>query len=118
MESWFTLARDMGVAVTCLAGMSLTLYRAMIWLGTNVVKPVADRHIKFLDDLTLAYKAQGITMELLAQHQARSGDKLERALDRLEETLKGINEVRSAITRMDIHADRVVVHQAKSPDPG
>lgn len=56
-----------GVAIACLVALGLAVWRAMIYLTTNIIKPLVDRHLKFLDELSTALSAQSqalLTMSL------------------------------------------------------
>jgi hypothetical protein len=45
--------RTFGFPAGCLVALSLAVWRVLTWVGVNVVKPVGDRVIKFLDDQTI-----------------------------------------------------------------
>lgn len=64
---WFSIMANYGVAIACLVALGLAVWRAMIYLTTNIIKPLVDRHLKFLDELSTALSAQSqalLTMSL------------------------------------------------------
>jgi hypothetical protein len=50
-ESWREFAKDVGVPGLITFFLMWALVKAGVWFGTNVIIPVRDRHMKFLDSL-------------------------------------------------------------------
>lgn len=86
---WISLAQNLGIPVTCLAALAFAVWKSLVWLGMNVVKPVADRHIKFLD-----------AVETAINGMVRSITALGGRMDNLENKLETIHQdVRSGYMR-------------------
>lgn len=68
LGGWGSLIQTFGIAVACLAALSFAVWRSLVFIGKNVVIPVAERHIRFLDEVAMAIKSH---TELLAATEAR-----------------------------------------------
>lgn len=82
-----TTAQNLGVAVACLFALGLGLWQAMKWIGTHIVKPVADRHCKFLDELSTATASQSQALQTMAIQQGRNLEGLERIMEQLGQVM-------------------------------
>ncbi|CAB4160939.1 hypothetical protein UFOVP731_23 [uncultured Caudovirales phage] len=62
-------ARDLGIPVAALIAIGIGLWRIIEWLGKEVIIPLKDRHLAFLDSLsiTLATLADTQTNMVSAQ---------------------------------------------------
>ena len=94
MEELIVVARTFGVAVACLTALAFAVWRSLTWVGMHVAKPVADRHVKFLDDLTdrvghqdRAMGEQTEAMKVIASNQARGFERLDDMTALLKEML-------------------------------
>ena len=112
-----TIAQNLGIAVACLAALGWAVWSAARWTLANIAKPVADRHIKFLDDLSLAMGSQSQALQTMAVQQGKNLDANERIMSRIEEIIekqdvliRGVSDVHNKVTHLDIHTDSVVVH--------
>ena len=79
-----SIATQFGVTAACLFGLSIAVWRGIIWVSTNIAKPVADRHIKFLDDLSLSMSAQSQALQTLMLHQGKTLETQEELVVRLD----------------------------------
>lgn len=72
---WLQVAQSFGVPVAILVTGGLGIWRCVVWLGREVVKPISDRHVKFIDDTTKAIdeivKTQHIMQASMLRMEAR-----------------------------------------------
>jgi hypothetical protein len=77
-------ARDLGIPVAALIAVGIGLWRIIEWLGKEVIIPLKDRHLAFLDSLsiTLATLADTQTSMVSAQQDImREMEAISRVLD-------------------------------------
>lgn len=68
LGGWGSLIQTFGIAVACLAALSFAVWRSLVFIGKHVVIPVAERHIRFIDEVAASIKTH---TELLAATEAR-----------------------------------------------
>lgn len=85
LGGWESLFQTFGIAVVCLFGLSLAIWRVGVWLGNKVVIPVAERHIRFLDEVAAGIKSQ--TENIIAQTRMMEAMEL-RLTTRIEQVEK------------------------------
>lgn len=83
-----TVATNFGVAVMCLVALSLALWRGVVWFGSNIGKPVADRHIRFLDELSTAVASQSQALQNVVVHQNQAIEGIQGVLEKMEEMIE------------------------------
>lgn len=105
-----TLASNLGVAVACLAALGLALWRGMIWIGANVLKPVADRHIKFLDDLSMSQAAMAASVQTVVLKVSESLEHSEQIMQQMEHVMTDLADVRQRVRHIEVHSDSVTVN--------
>jgi hypothetical protein len=89
----FTLIAQYGAPLVFLVGIALSARQAAIWLGSNVVKPMAEKHIEFLESTTGTMKQQAEA----AQTTART---LEALQEQQQINSEHIAEIRSNTSRL------------------
>ena len=62
-----TFLRDFGLPVTLLLALLYMLWRAGSWAGVNVLKPITDKHVEFVDKLAESQKQLSDTQERQAE---------------------------------------------------
>lgn len=88
MGGWLGVIQNFGITAVCLAFLAIAVWRIAIWVLNNVLKPLTDRHIKFLDDLSTAMQAQVAAMQAMATHQASIVKNCEDMIERQQEIIK------------------------------
>lgn len=63
-EKWLD---HFGVPIVALVALSIAVWRALVYIGANILKPLADRHIQFID--TLEKTQTGMLDKLTTQTQ-------------------------------------------------
>ncbi len=127
---FLALAQQLGITAACLVALGWTVWRSLTWFALNVVKPMADRHIKFVDELALAASAQAEAMRvqseamrLLADHSEKVSlkhdvlmEKHDKLMDltadlmaRQEALMVALAEIKTHVEKMEIKANSVVV---------
>lgn len=74
---WFRAAERFGVPVVLLLLLCGVLISAGRWVGTEIIKPAADRHLQFIDSVELSVKQQATTLEVLTRNSAQQLDVME-----------------------------------------
>lgn len=46
---WISLGRDLGLTALIVSGIGVGVWRVVSWCGPNVVKPIVERHLRWLD---------------------------------------------------------------------
>lgn len=105
---WTQIATNFGVSVACLFGLSWAVWSSLKWIGMHVLKPLADRHLSFIDQVAQNLVAQTTAMQKLADETNAEGkerreelEKLDHIASKLAEITSGISEVRALIIRTD-----------------
>ena len=78
------IATDFGLVAALLVAILLALYRMGKWLGTNVVKPLADRHLVFLERIEKVQIEQSLTLQAIARNQERQTEIQRDEVDQLK----------------------------------
>lgn len=118
-----TAVQNLGIAAACLLALGYAVWAAVRWTLSNIAKPVADRHIKFLDELSFAMNSQSQALQTMAIQQGKNFEGIDRVMIRMEEIIekqdmlyKTMSDVHSKIGHMEVHTDSVVVQQNKGDD--
>ena len=90
---FMTAVTNVGVATACLAALGISLWQGLKWVGINIVKPVAERHVKFLDDLTQATASQSQAMQTMSIQQGKNLESSDRMMERISLMLERQNEM-------------------------
>lgn len=95
-----SILTNFGFAAICLVGFAIAVWRALIWIGTRIALPVAERHVKFLDELGTAIALQSQALQAMAIQNGKNVDKLgeimegtERTLEVVQQTLAKVDEI-------------------------
>ena len=64
---WFNLIEKLGLPVVALVSIGYALYNSCRWIGTNILLPIHNRHLVFLDRLEV-----GIEKIVDVQHNQNS----------------------------------------------
>ena len=87
------IAADFGITAALLLMLVYALYRMGTWLAKNVVKPLADRHMVFIEKIEKVQVEQSATLQEIARTQEKQTD-IQR--DEIVE-LKGIRQLTEAM---------------------
>ena len=68
---WLQIGQSFGVPVLLLVFIGLGLWRAGMWMATTVIKPIMERHLRFLDTLERTIVGQENILDDLAKNQER-----------------------------------------------
>lgn len=122
---FLTVLQNFGVSVACLAALGFAVWRALVWVGVHVAKPVADRHIRFLDELSTATASQSLALQTMSVQQGKNLDGIERIMIRMEEVIekqdalvRTVQEVHSKVQNINVHSDSVIIHEAAKKKDG
>ena len=89
-ESTFKLMRDVGFIPGLFLILLWGLFRAARWTGTNVLKPIAAKHIELIDSIKATTAKQAETLAKIADTQEKQADLQEVSSKHLEELTKGM----------------------------
>ncbi len=62
-----TIAERIGIPTAILVIFAFAVWRVLKWMGTTVIKPMADSHIAFVNETTQTNKVNSQTLERLTQ---------------------------------------------------
>ena len=110
------LATTFGVPVALLVALLLGLWRAGVWTASNVVKPLADRHILHLQHIEKSAEDQAESLRLIADVQRKQTELGQASADLLkaihEQTLVVANTIQvgflDAMRRVEVQHNIVV----------
>lgn len=63
VTNWTQFVSVVGLPATLLIALSYMIYRAGVWFGNNVAKPVADAHIEFIQSSKETQEKQANALE-------------------------------------------------------
>lgn len=66
-EALLNLIKSFGVPTALSVAIVISIWRAMSWFATNILKPLTDRQLKFMDDLENSYQKQSVAIEAVAR---------------------------------------------------
>jgi hypothetical protein len=78
---WITLVEKLGVPFSMMFAMAIVGYKAIAWFGQQVVVPLKDRHIDFIDELK-------ILVSKIVDSQVTLDSKVTRIFDKIESQAK------------------------------
>lgn len=128
LGGWGDLAKTFGITALCLFALAVAVWRAAVWAGNRILVPIAERHVKFVDEVAASAKAQVEVLRALADAQkaqaeaARTQTDVQRvqveqiqAHTRLIQTMEqNVLAQLDSVRRLIVHADSVVI----SPEHG
>lgn len=66
-EALFHLVKTYGISSALAISVLISIWRAMTWLGTNVVTPLTNRQMRFFDNIEAASDQQAKAMDILVR---------------------------------------------------
>jgi hypothetical protein len=66
---WMEVVKQLGLPVCIIMAGGFGLWRTVQWGAVNVLKPLIDRHIKFLDRLESFMSDTGTALQKLSDNQ-------------------------------------------------
>lgn len=106
-----SLATNFGVAVACLVALGLAVYKALRFVGEDILKPLATRAIKFMDDLSVAVTNQSQSLQLMAASQKAEAEQLAKLFVQQDVIIALVTKIHE---RVDRHGDKVAGHDMGS----
>lgn len=76
MDFW-TAAQTFGISVACLFFLSVGVAAALRWAAKVLVEPLVARHLKFLDELSLAIQGIAAGMQAIAHRLAEREQRMD-----------------------------------------
>lgn len=68
MDAFVQIAQSLGIPVAILAVLGLAIWRILVWIGSNVIKPAMERHMRFLDKVETTMESVTQTQHAIVQH--------------------------------------------------
>jgi hypothetical protein len=78
LNEFWTAIFNYGFAAAGFAALAYANYRALIWIGIHVAKPLVVRHVKFLDDLSAAISLHSQAMQAMITRLDNLNERMER----------------------------------------
>ncbi len=66
---WVDIVKQLGLPVCIIMAGGFGLWRTLQWGAANIIKPLIDRHIKFLDRLESFMSDTGAALQKLSDNQ-------------------------------------------------
>lgn len=85
---WMGAIKQLGVPTALLIALGVGGYRASAWVGENVVKPLTDRQIKFIDSVDENVQKISVIVE---EHQ-KNNVKIADELGSIDNGVRSLNE--------------------------
>lgn len=97
-EALFNLIKTYGISSATSLAVVISIWRAMSWLGTNVVTPLTNRQMRFFDNLETSSDQQAKAMEILVRTVDLQTRNIEQ-LSHVVETVKSSMLTQEALMR-------------------
>lgn len=78
---WFQVAEKLGIPTAFLLLACGAAWLVASWVGTEILKPAADRHLQFIDSVELSVKQQANTLEVISRNSAMQLEAMETMSD-------------------------------------
>ncbi len=111
-QTWAQLAQSLGVSVACLVALAWAIWKGIKYVGIYIAKPVADRHIVFLDDVTKMMREMVIDHKHQGEVLTRIVDRMEHVAQRVEDVMTNLHEIKGKVV---LRANSVTI-QPKASD--
>ncbi len=106
---FLNLAQNLGVAVACLVALGLAVWRALVFIGINILKPLTERHIAFLDRLQEVIEKQTQVVDRLVSDHKSITDQLDGVVAKLDQIVNEVGEVKELI----LDAEKPLIKQTR-----
>jgi hypothetical protein len=100
---------NVGATGACLIALGLATWRVAVWLATKaeqLLGPVLQRHVRFLDDLAQAVANQSQALQAMVEEAKKDREARERILIRQEQIL-------DMVEKMLEHQEAMIERQQK-----
>lgn len=101
MSDPIQIITNLGVAVGGLIILVFGLWKAGRWFGAKVIMPVADRHIKFIDEISVISKHQSESILKIAAASEKTLENIERIVNKLDEVTHNVTDVKNVILKTE-----------------
>lgn len=92
MMDWLQIAQSLGIPVMCLVALSWAVWKGLQWIGMYVLKPLAQKHLEFVDRVSSSVDKVPETFERIV-------GRLDIIADKIDETMQSITEVKSVVIK-------------------
>ncbi len=90
---YIQLVLTLGFPSACLMAVGVAVWRILVWVGANVVKPATAKHIEFLDSVQESIGKIADALELHQIAYQRDQEVWKTRWEKLEERLKGVTKI-------------------------
>lgn len=94
---WLQILQTVGVPVFALIAFAYAVWRAIVWLGTNIAQPLVQKHIAFLDAVSTNVEKQARAVESMALAREGEIDRYEAITNKLEAIHRALTEVQTMV---------------------
>lgn len=98
-EQWINAAGTLGIPAVILFASGVALWRAGRWCGTDVIKPVANRHLAFLDALDVAINKIASTSSQISDSLSATTSAIKTTHDKLDNHGRKLDEIHQAVKK-------------------
>jgi len=96
---WTNAASTIGIPAVNLFAGGLAAWKEGRWCGTDVIKPVANRHLAFLDALDVAINRIASTSSQISDSLTATTSAVKTANDKLDNHGRKIDEIHQAVRK-------------------
>lgn len=103
---WLSIAQSLGVPVMCLVALAFAVWKALIWTAREVLKPLAAKHMDFVDRVARSVDTMTVAMKDLGESRVRElsttsaiVDRLDHIAERVETAVATITDVKGVVIR-------------------
>ena len=101
---FITIAKDFGIPIALLVFLCFAIWKVLVWLGNEVVKPLTERHIKFIDKVEKSIIDQAKNVETVTSQSSvvielnkENAEAFKDLLQHITELKNNVNEVKTVM---------------------
>lgn len=97
---FMTIAKDFGIPVAFLVFLCFAIWKVLSWFGANVVKPITDRHIAFIDKIEKSILDQAGDLRTLTTESAKVTELNKQNAEHFKTVVDSIQEVKGHMSEV------------------
>lgn len=98
-DQWTNAAGTLGIPAVILMASGLAFWKACRWLASDVIKPIANRHLSFLDALDIAISRVTSMSSQISETLSAQTTAIKSTNEKLDNHGKKIDEIHQAVRK-------------------
>jgi len=94
------IAKEFGIPVAFLVFICGAIWKISSWLGENVVKPMTERHIKFVDKIENSILEQTKNLEALTKESAKVTEFNKQNAEEIKDVVTAVKDLQTAFSEV------------------